>query len=594
MVNGCTTSGISNLAGGIYSVSVTDEIGCISVAEATVVEPSQLGIDVDDTETSCGATNGILTVAVTGGTPNFSLVWENGETTATITVLAADTYSLSVTDANSCSQTFDIYLGVDDEVPPTASANNITLELDANGQAVIQPSDVDNGSTDNCQIESYSLGQTVFNCSDLGENTVSFSVMDVGLNTTSTNIIVTVQDNTAPVLNLLNATLSIGSSGTATLTPSLIDNGSTDNCGIASWVLSQTSFDCSDVGANTVEVTASDMMGNAVSGTVVVTVTETTPPTINCPANLALPSCNPVAVFDVTASDNCVGPVSLTQTAGLPSGSNFPSGTTTVSFSATDISGNTSTCSFTVTASAALAMGVSSVNVDCNGDDTGSATANPNGGTAPFNYTWSNGATTQTASNLIAGGYTVSATDVNGCSATQSVTITQPPVLATALVNIINATNNQANGSIDVNVNGGVQPYSYTWLNSTGTTIGTMQDISGLAPGTYTLSVMDANGCVSLSGYTIQNSTGTNEEELGRHVMLYPNPTTARVTLEVDLPNIGSISVSAFDVTGRNVLPQTNIGSKHTLDFSNLPGGVYMLKIVIGETTLSKRLVVTK
>ncbi len=591
---GETTSSISNLAGGTYSVSVTDEIGCVAVSEATIIEPAQLGIDVDETETSCGASDGTLSVAVTGGTPNYGLVWENGETTPTITGLAADYYSLSVTDANDCSQSFEIYLGVDDDIPPTILANNIALELDANGQASIQPSDVDNGSTDNCEIVTYNLGQAAFDCTDLGENTVVYSITDSGLNTSTTNIIVTISDNTAPVLNLQNTTLVIGANGSATLTPAMIDNGSTDNCGIATWVLSQTSFDCNDVGQNTVEVTASDASGNAVSGTVSVTVSETIAPTITCPANLVLPSCNPVAVFDVTASDNCIGPVTLTQTAGLPSGSSFPSGTTTVTFMATDVSGNSSTCSFTVTASAALTLGVSGINVDCNGDDSGSATANPGGGTPPFSYTWSNGATTQTAPNLVAGVYTVSISDASGCTATGSVTVTQPQLLVTALVNIINATNNQANGSIDVNVTGGVQSYTYNWVNSAGVSIGTTQDISGLAPGTYTLSVMDANGCVSLSGYTIQNSTGTLEEELGRHVMLYPNPTTGRVTLEVDLPNIGSIKVGAFDVTGRNVLPQATVGNKHTLDFSNLPGGVYMLKIIIGETSLSKRLVVTK
>ncbi len=589
-----TTSSISNLSGGTYSVSVTDEIGCIAVSEVNVVEPAQLDIDVDDTEASCGASNGQLTVMVTGGTPNFTLVWENGETTPTITGLAADYYSLSVTDANDCTESFEIYLGVDDDVPPTILGNDITLELDANGQATIQPSDVDNGSTDNCEITAYNLGQLSFDCSDLGDNSVVYSITDAGLNMATANIIVTVLDNTAPVLNLQNTTLVIGATGSATLTPALINNGSTDNCGITNWVFSQSSFDCNDVGENTVEVTASDASGNMVSGTVVVTVSETTAPTINCPANLALPSCTSVAVFDVTASDNCVGPVTLVQTAGLPSGSSFPAGATTVSFSATDISGNTSNCSFIVTASPDMELNVTSVNVDCNGDDTGSATANPNAGTPPFTYIWSNGATSQTAPNLVAGAYTVSVTDAGGCSATQSVTITQPPVLSTALVNIINATVNQADGSIDVNVTGGVQPYTYNWVNSAGVSIGNTQDISGLGKGTYTLSVTDANGCVSLSGYTIQETTGTKEEELGRHIMLYPNPTTGKVTLEIDLPNIGNVMVSAFDVTGRNVLPQSTVGSKHSLDFSALPSGVYMLKIVIGETSLSKRLVVTK
>ena len=128
-----------------------------------------------------------------------------------------------------------------------------------------------------------------------------------------------------------------------------------------------------------------------------------------------------------------------------------------------------------------------------------------------------------------------------------------------------------------------------------GTVIGNMEDIGGLIPGTYTLVATDANGCQSQSGYTIQNSVATTESELDSHVLLYPNPTLGEVTLElVDMTNFGLVEVTAYDVTGRQVLHSANPNNKQLLDFKTKPSGVYMLKILIGGDVLTKRLVVSR
>jgi hypothetical protein len=302
-----------------------------------------------------------------------------------------------------------------------------------------------------------------------------------------------------------------------------------------------------------------------------------------------------MADFDVTATDNCGGNVTITQTAGLPSGSNFPLGNSTNTFLATDLGGNTATCSFVITVQSNISLTISQVNVTCFGENDGSATANPLGGLPPVTYLWSNGDNTQTTNGLIAGTYTVTTTDAGGCTATQSATITQPANLTTSLVNLMNAVNNQANGSIDVTVAGGTSPNTFVWKNSTGAVIGNLEDISGLLPGTYTLLATDANGCQSQSGYTIQNDVATTESALDSHVLLYPNPTLGEVTLElVDLTNYGTVEVTAFDITGRQVLQSSNSSSKQLLDFKTKPSGVYVLKIMIGGDVLTKRLVVSK
>ncbi len=515
--NGETTAAITNLTAGTYIGTATDVAGCPAIAEAILANPAALGVDVTEMiEAQCGADDGSLTVMGLGGTPGYTYLWQTGgEMTQTVTGLNAGTYSVAISDANGCSDSFDILLGTDDDVPPVVLTQNISIQLNANGQATVVPQDVDNGSTDDCQIFSYSLNQTDFDCTDLGANTVTLSVTDIGNNTAT--------------------------------------------------------------------------------GTAIITVEETTPPTINCPANILVGGCNAVADFVVTANDNCGGNVTITQTSGLPSGSNFPLGNSTNTFSATDLGGNTSTCSFVVTVQSNITLTVSQVNVNCFGENDGSATANPLGGLPPVTYLWSNGDDTQTSTGLIAGMYTVTTTDAGGCTASQTVTITQPTNLTTSLVNIMNAVNNQANGSIDVTVAGGSSPYTFVWKNSMGAVIGNLEDISGLLPGTYTLLATDAKGCQSQSGYTIQNDVATNESALNSHVLLYPNPTLGEVTLElVDLFNYGSVEVTAFDITGREVLHTNNSNSKQLLDFKTKPSGVYVLKIMIGGEVLTKRLVVSK
>jgi hypothetical protein len=362
------------------------------------------------------------------------------------------------------------------------------------------------------------------------------------------------------------------------------------------WSNGDTDGTIDGVGAGTYTVSITDANGCEAVFEVVIGTLDGVPPVLDCPEGMALPACDPVAQFAPTVTDNCAGAVQLTQTGGLPSGSTFPVGTTTVSFEAEDASGNTSNCSFTVSVPVGLSVNLTVVeNVSCFGDDDGSAAAAASGGSPGYTYLWSNGATTPTVNGLIAGPYSVSVTDQSGCVSVQSATVTQPPLLLTSLVTIVNDTSGQQNGAIDVDVVGGVPPYTYLWTDLAGNTLGNQQDIGGLAAGTYQLRVTDANGCVSLSGYTIQSVNATDGPGLDGHVLLYPNPTSGWATLEITgLPNLPDVDISAVDVTGRPAFRYQATGTRHLLDFSDRPSGVYFLKIVIGEQTMTKRLVVSR
>ncbi len=128
-----------------------------------------------------------------------------------------------------------------------------------------------------------------------------------------------------------------------------IDNGSTDNCGIVDYSVSPSDFTCGEVGANTVTLTVTDGAGNTSSCNATVTVQDVDAPVITCPGDVTVDNdlgvCGAVVNFAATATDNC----SATITYDPASGSTFPIGTTTVTATAEDPSGNQDVCTFTVT-----------------------------------------------------------------------------------------------------------------------------------------------------------------------------------------------------------------------------------------------------
>ncbi|WP_338647682.1 MBG domain-containing protein [Flavobacterium sp. KS-LB2] len=168
----------------------------------------------------------------------------------------------------------------------------------------------------------------------------------------------------------------------------------------------------------------------------------------------------------------------------------------------TDANGSTATRNFTITQPPAFSTATASqTNVSCNGGSNGSASVSPSGGAPGYTYSWSpSGGTAPTASGLSAGSYTVTVTDANGCSATRNFTITQPPAFSTATASQTNVScNGGSNGSASVSPSGGTPGYTYFWSPSGGTAA----TASGLAAGSYTVTVTDANGCSATRNFTI-------------------------------------------------------------------------------------------
>lgn len=183
-----------------------------------------------------------------------------------------------------------------------------------------------------------------------------------------------------------------------------------------------------------------------------------------------------------TDSINVTQPGSYTLSASDANGCQFVSNTITV----------TQNPDLTITLA-------SSTNVSCNGGNDGSLTVSASGGQAAYLYAWSDGQILATAQNLIAGSYTVTATDAVGCTGTGTYPVTEPTAVTISLINSTNASCfGVSDGSISVAASGGTGTYNYIWSdNSTGA------NINNIAAGSYDVTASDANNCTATNTYSI-------------------------------------------------------------------------------------------
>jgi hypothetical protein len=246
-----------------------------------------------------------------------------------------------------------------------------------------------------------------------------------------------------------------------------------------------------------------------------------------------------------------------------------------------------------ITVTPGLQITSSSVPADCNGKPTGSATALAAGGVAPYTYVWSNitPGNTSTISNVLAGDYTVTITDSQGCANTSNVTVTEPTAITLGSSTIIaQSTVNNPSGSITVNVTGGTPPYSYLWNT---TPIQTTNSATELTSGEYILTVTDNNGCSQTFTFIVPNTVSLDEIS-SSEITIYPNPFSNSLFIKVNELNDGISSLFIFDVTGKKIISEINSSAKNGLyeiNTSALPVGIYFLQITQNNKNITKKIV---
>ena len=349
--------------------------------------------------------------------------------------VGSNSVNLTVTDANGNSANNTATVTVEDNIVPTVQVQNFTVQLDASGNANITPEDIDNGASDNCAVDNISLNKTAFDCSNVGvNNTVTLTVTDVNGNSASQTATITVEDNIVPTVQVQNFTVQLDASGNANITPEDIDNGSSDNCAVDNISLNKTAFDCSNVEVNnTVTLTVTDVNGNSASQTVTVTVEDNIVPTVqvqNFTVQLDASGNANITPEDIDngSSDNCaVDNISLNKTAFDCSNVEVNN---TVTLTVTDVNGNSASQTATITVEDNIVPTVQVQNFTVQLDASGNANITPedidNG--SSDNCAVDNISLNKTAfdcSNVeVNNTVTLTVTDVNGNSASQTATVT--------------------------------------------------------------------------------------------------------------------------------------------------------------------------
>jgi hypothetical protein len=353
---------------------------------------------------------------------------------------------------------------------------------------------------------------TTFIVNPTGSGTTYYIRGEGGCVTPGTCATITINVNpalTASISSQTNVACNGGTNGAATVTPT----GGTSPFNY-SWSPSGiTTATATGLSAGTYTVIVTD--ANNCSASTSVTITEPTTLALT-PSSQTNIACNGGSngAAAVNVATGGAGSYTYNWTPGNPTGDGTPSVTGlsagTWTCTVTDANSCTTSVNFTITQPTALVASVGSqTNVSCNGGTNGSATVSVSGGTPSYTYSWSpSGGTAATATGLSAGIYTVTVTDANACTATQSFTITEPTALSLTPSSQTNiACNGGSNGAATVNVaTGGAGGYTYNWTPGNPTGDGT-PSVTGLSAGTWTCTVTDANSCTASVNFTITQPT---------------------------------------------------------------------------------------
>lgn len=564
---GDTTQNIANLADGDYTVTVTDANNCTATQTFTLtMSPGPTIDDWDIVHSTCGLPNGSITLYGDLGSAPTTYTWSPNVSSGNVANnLAAGDYSVTISDANSCST--NATFTINDNPGPTVTHVSITD---------------DNCNTNTGQISFTHTGGTApvtisWNTTPVSNDTIISNLPAGSYTLTLTDSNSCVFTATYQIISIAGPAISNSTITNATCNQSnggvnIVINSTQDLTYQWSTTPAQTSQNLSGVPAGQYTVTVTDENGCTVTGTY--TVGNTSGPTISN-FNITQPACgNSNGAISITTTGGAA-PISYSWNTTPPQTTAVISGLAPGSYTVvvTDGSGCTISATYSLQDIAAPQITqVTKVDETCSASN-GSATVIYTGGTPPINIIWTTSPpqNTPTVNNLPAGTYTVTLRDANNCTATQTVEIIDFP---SPLIDGFTSQNemcDEQNGSILVNYTGGTAPITFEWNTNP---VQNTQEAINLVGGDYSVTITDANSCSTIGFWSIIN---------------HPKPTNEFTNIYMDTCIVGAGKVSAFPSGGSGIYSYNwnTTPAQNSQSATNLYPGIYTVVINDGFCTIT-------
>lgn len=546
------TDSISGLCAGPYTLTVTDDNGCVLAVPFTIAEPAPLVPAVTFTPASCvGTCDGTATGSATGGTAPYSFTWDpppgGGQGTANATGLCPGPYTLTVTDSLGCDSTIAFTILSPPAITTNAVITNATCASSCNG--TVDP--VVGGGTAPyayfwTPVPGNGQGQPVATGLCVGDVTVTITDA-LGCDTTITYTIAS-----PPPFAVTNVQTDITCTGACDGTISVDITGGTQPY-VLLWDPIPNFGQFSDTVAQLCPGTWNLLItdGNGCDTTVSWTISEP-PPLV---ADLAttpsgcLGQCVGSASVDITGG---VAPYTYFWDPPTPFGQGTDSVwalcTNNYTVLVTDSNGCTLLLPVNISPPVPFQPVLAITPLTCSGLCDAAATVSITGGTAPFEFIWSpapaGGQGTDTATGLCPGPYTLTITDGAGCDTTVTFTVDPPPSILPNETFTNESCNGPCDGSAGVNPSGGLAPYQFLWNPAPPGGQQGQPNVTGLCAGAWDLTITDAEGCDTTITFTI----------LGQQQVL-------AIVTPVDGPCPNECAGSASVVASGGVAPYTYLWS---------------------------------
>ncbi|MCI5058793.1 MAG: T9SS type A sorting domain-containing protein, partial [Flavobacteriales bacterium] len=579
--NGDAGNNADSLGAGNYYVIVQDSAGCLDTAFFNInVSGSGCNFTVTlsaTDESLSGLNDGVASASAVGAINPISYLWSNGNTTALNQGLAPGWYSVDVSDSTGCTVTDSVFID---------TGYVCTLSLTANGIDETAPGAGDGSANTNVlggfppYDYAWSNGQTTGTINNLSPGTYFITVTDsigcqqfdvVNIGTAGCNMTVNVVVNHETGVNTTDGSINL-----------FPINGA--NPYSFNWSNGETIQFIDSLSPGVYTYTVTDSLGCTLSDSVVINAG-----TCGLQLSGAATHETTAGANDGTATAiafNGAQPYTYVWSTGASSNTINNLSPGTYSVTVTDNNGcvlstvivvNPSNCNISATATSTPESGA--------GNADGNLSASVTGGSSPFTYSWNNGSTTQNVTGVPGGNYTVIVTDANGCMASASTTVTTCNLQLTT--SSTDETSTGANdGTANVNVTGGTQPYSYLWINA-----GTTASIDSLAPGIYTIVVTDANGCVATDSVQINPNASSIYELDNETIAIFPNPASSIVNIK---SSMNTSTIELLDMLGKVVLVENNTHKSDViqLNIEGLSNGSYFVKVIGEKGTSLKKLII--